>query len=394
MGIPYFLSHTWTKYLVIGIISLLAIFEEAYYLNHLGYDPKTFMIPWVNLIRLFGVWDVYAYTFSDYAPLYTYLLGISVLFPNVEPLYIIKYISLAGNAIATFYTWRILRLFYLKDSFVPLAAAVGLWTLPSVVINGAAVGQCDVFYSAFLLASLYALMQRRALACLVFFGIAFSFKLQAVFFSPLLLMALLQRVIPWRLIWVPAAVYCVSIIPAWLEGRPLIELLGVYYGQFNSHHNLVGAANFYYLFKSQDYYWVLYNGLCISILVALGFAVAGARQLRDEVNPYACLLLATIILVLMPFLLPKMYSRYFFTAQLLIFVLACVRPQVWPIVLMLQFSAVCSIEVGNFPYFARWSKWPGSIRHQLSAFVTLASIAGLFLFYYRDIIRGKVVVSV
>ena len=294
----HFSSHTWIKYLGIGLIVLAAFFEEAYYFDHKGYDAKRFLIPWVNFIRLFGLGDAYAYAFSNYAPLYTYFLGISVLFPNIGPIYIVKCISLLGNVIASFYIWKTLRLFYLKDRFVPLVGAIGLWALPSVVIDGAVFGQCDIFYSAFLLASLYALMQRRVLACLVFFGIAFSFKQQAVFLSPLLLMALLQRVIPWRLMWVPAAVYCVSIIPAWLEGRSLIELLGVYYGQFHHFHSVGNISNFYYLFRMQGYHLVVCIGLSISVAVALGFAFGNAKILRDGVSPYAYLLLATLILLL------------------------------------------------------------------------------------------------
>jgi len=61
-----------------------------------------------------------------------------------------------------------------------------------VIINGAAWGQCDAIYTAFCLGSLYFILADRPAWACILFGLALSFKLQAVFFAPVLLLLFLR----------------------------------------------------------------------------------------------------------------------------------------------------------------------------------------------------------
>ena len=75
------------------------------------------------------------------------------------------------------------------------------------MLNSAAWGQCDSIYAAFCLGSLYFLLRGRTWWACVFFGLALSFKLQAIFFLPALLIVLVvnrQRLL--ALLAVPADV--------------------------------------------------------------------------------------------------------------------------------------------------------------------------------------------
>ena len=59
--------------------------------------------------------------------------------------------------------------------------------LPTVVFNGAYWGQCDVIYTSLCLMAVYMGLTRRSARSMIFFGLALAFKLQTVFFLPVML---------------------------------------------------------------------------------------------------------------------------------------------------------------------------------------------------------------
>src|SRR4029079_17659831 len=78
------------------------------------------------------------------------------------------------------------------------------------------------------LGGLYFVLGRRPwLACL-FFGLAFAFKLQAVFLFPVLPLCARRRLVPARALLLIPAVYLLLDIPALLVGADFSMLLKVY----------------------------------------------------------------------------------------------------------------------------------------------------------------------
>ena len=67
--------------------------------------------------------------------------------------------------------------------------------LPSVFLNSGVWGQCDAIYVSALLAFLYYAMRGNSGKAVLAYSISFVFKLQAVFFAPLLLLLLLQALL-------------------------------------------------------------------------------------------------------------------------------------------------------------------------------------------------------
>ena len=63
--------------------------------------------------------------------------------------------------------------------------------LPTVVMNSSIWGQCDAIYVTFCVGSVYFLIKKRPWLAAAFFGVAFTFKLQAIFFLPVLVMVLI-----------------------------------------------------------------------------------------------------------------------------------------------------------------------------------------------------------
>jgi Gpi18-like mannosyltransferase len=85
--------------------------------------------------------------------------------------------------------------------------------------------------TAFSLGGVYFLLRKRPWWACVFFGLALSFKLQAIFIFPLLLVMVLVGRVPWRALLAISAVYLALDVPALLFGASAKKLLTVYVSQ-------------------------------------------------------------------------------------------------------------------------------------------------------------------
>ena len=242
-----------------------------------------------------------------------------------SPVVAVKLISIFFDFICAFWVYKIVQLKYPGTRH---AAVAGLLTLfaPTLVLNSAYWGQCDVIYTSWLLACLYFLLRQKEAAAFTAFGVAFAFKLQAIFFAPLLALLWLKGAVNWKSFFIIPLVYLAAITPAWLIGRPLDELLLVYLEQGGYFRELNKGAPNLYLWISNDYYdTVLPLGIAWTALV-VGGVLAFARSSRAPINTNV-LLLATLFTLAVPWLLPKMHDRYFFAADIISIVLAFYLPR-------------------------------------------------------------------
>jgi Gpi18-like mannosyltransferase len=257
---------------------------------------------------------------------------------------------------------------------------------PYALINGSSAGQCDIFYSTFLLATVYMLFLNRAVAALICYGVAISFKLQAIFLSPFLLVFILRRKLPWYWLWLPVGTYALIALPCWLQGRSFENLMQVYWNQFNNRSSgIFGiAGNFYPLLNRHigSYAQFVKNaGLTITTLTAITFAFVTYRTWRNKHNSIVeYLILATLGVAFTPFLLPKMLDRYFFAAGMLSTAIACLRPRWLLLPIMFQFSSIITTPATQFYYLRHihsLTGWSWFTRHNIAASLNLFAI--LFL---------------
>ena len=112
-----------------------------------------------------------------------------------------------------------------SKSFISYAAVM---FLPTVVLNSAAWSQNDSIYTAFILLSLLHLMKGNDVKTFVYLALAYSFKQQAIFFMPFIIMMWLKNKIKIRYILLVPVIYVATMIPAAIAGRSWSSLLGVY----------------------------------------------------------------------------------------------------------------------------------------------------------------------
>lgn len=229
------LSQPGVQALIRGVFVIL--FVLAIVLRVLVYHIETsdytvFVSQWYDFIKTHGGFAALKYDFANYNPPYLYLLAIATSLP-VPELTTIKTISVVFDIVLGIFTYLILSLKYKRSSAAIIGALVVLFA-PTIFINGAAWGQCDAIYTAFCLGSLYFLLTDRPAWACVFFGLAISFKLQAIFFLPVLFVLLLRRRLPLKSLALIPLVFLLMLAPAFIAGRSAGSLLTVYVNQANS----------------------------------------------------------------------------------------------------------------------------------------------------------------
>jgi Gpi18-like mannosyltransferase len=305
-------------------------------------DTDDAFLPWYNYIASHGGIHALRDSFSDYGPPYLYLLTAATYFrAAVPPLAAIKMISIAGDFAAAAAIYRLVRLRYPSGDLPWLAYAAVLFA-PTVVLNSAVWGQSDAIYTACLLACVYNACRDRPLATVVWFSLAFAFKLQAVFLGPFMLLLFVERRIPWRYALVGPVVFALTLVPAALAGRPIFDLVTIYLQQANEYHYLSANAPNLYVYISNAHYGPVHRiGIVVAAVAGLTIAFSrfwrrGQRPSLDATNLVQT---ATLSVAVMPFLLPAMHDRYFYPADLLSIAQAFFVPALAPVAIAFQVTS-------------------------------------------------------
>jgi Gpi18-like mannosyltransferase len=316
--------------------------------HRLNSDLTYFFLPWFAQLTDHG-WHAISGAYSDYTPPYLYLLAtIAPLHSVISDVVLIKSVSMIFTFIAAFIV-DLIVLEITMDKRISAVAGAGFLILPTVIINSAYWGQNDVIYSTFILSFVLFTLKDAPYQAAICFGVALSFKLQAILVGPYVLYLVLRKRIALQHLFLIPTVYVAAMVPAWLMGRPASELATIYYNKFQETELGASAPNFYELIRNfpvSDHQAIFLMGLILAVTVGFALPVA-AQRFRDD--PHADLLVATASVILMPFVLPEMHDRYFFLADVLTYVLIFIFPGTWRLAIAMQIgslSAYCQFLFG------------------------------------------------
>ena len=322
-------------------------------------DYTEFFARWLSVLARAPGLNALATPFSNYPPLYLYLFKILTIVP-INGLYGIKTLSLIFEiGIAATAAWTVGKTashaYSRSERFLIFAVML---SIPTLLINGSLWGQVDALYAAFVLWSLFALLRKRPLAAAILYGVALSFKIQAIFFLPVFLGYLLRDIRRFGYVLILPAIYLISIIPAWLAGASLPHLLGIYLGQANEYP---------FLSLNSPSVFAFTQGLQISptaqsVFSWAGIAVAGIYasyiayciMRLSFIDATFWLYFTLLSVTAIPYFLPHMHERYFYLADMLSVIYAFYVPKHWyiPIFVVLSsfiaYSAFLSQEVAWF----------------------------------------------
>ena len=314
--LPWLRRIPYMDVLIVLTGTLLALFLRYTLRTFESQDYTYYYRGWYTLIKNQG-FAALGKNFSDYTPLSLYLLyGVSVFLPKIATVTAVKLPSIACDFICAWYVFRIIRLKYEKGP-VPIFAFLAILFSPTVILNSAAWNQIESIYTAALVAFLYYLLKKQNWLACIAFGIAFSIKLQSIYLAPLLFVMFLKKEVSWKHLLAIPAVYLISIIPAWIAGRPLVELLTIYGGQVNDYAGLVNNAPNMYTWLPADKNALFYpGGVIFAVSICLIYVVVVLKS-RVRLSKHLIVQLALLSALLVPYFLPKTHDRYFYPSDVL-----------------------------------------------------------------------------
>jgi Gpi18-like mannosyltransferase len=297
--------------LFIASCIILAVLLRLSLFSYETFDYSNFLSPWYDHLRENG-FKGFKTGFSDYTPPYLYLLWLATHLP-IPKLYAIKLINLPWDFALAFVVLLLVRLKYDRPP-IWLAAFAAVLFAPTIFFNSALWGQCDVIYTTFLLAALYCLLKETTGWALLFFSIAFAFKLQALFLFPPFVVLLARGKVPLKYFLLLPVVYGMLCLPALIAGRPVLELLTIYLKQTGTYPRLTSSAPNLYQWLPDNSALFGRSGLIFAVmLVGTLCYVCLKNDGRWGRDLTVRLALASVLLV--PFTLPYMHERYFYAAD-------------------------------------------------------------------------------
>jgi Gpi18-like mannosyltransferase len=249
-----------------------------------------------------------------------------VTYLPLAPVAAVKLISFIFDFVAAMFVSILVGKKY-QNNFIILLSFITVLFVPTVILNSAYWAQCDIIYTAALLGMVYYLIQGKNWPAFIWFGIAFSVKIQAVFLAPLLVLMFLKGKVKLYHFLIIPAVYIITTLPCVIAGRSLWDMLMVYFRLTSEQPELTfGFANIYQWFTAADYEMFKTAGIGLAA-AAVTFLCYISYKSKRLIDYEYIARFSMLSLLLVPFFLPAMHERYYFPADVFSIVLAFYLPR-------------------------------------------------------------------
>ena len=241
----------------------LTMLARVSMLDYQTADYNAFLSGWVKVFREGGFYTL-GENVGDYNLLYQYVMLMIAKTP-LHDLYLIKFFTVIFDYALALAMMQAAGHFAGKKAALPVMLIV--CALPTTLIDGACWGQCDTVYVFLIVMSLYWMKTKKPVGAAVMLSLAFAFKLQTIFFFPVVLLALIHGEYKPRHALVFAATYLVTMLPALIAGRSFADAVSVYANQSMGQYYerlFYNAPNLYTFFplresaNRQEFTWMRY----------------------------------------------------------------------------------------------------------------------------------------
>ena len=282
-----------------------------------------FFEPWVATLREAGGGFkglAAEFEYVDYTTPYLLILSFISICPFFNTLYLMKMVSIFFDFVAAIAVAFIVLEETESRKKAIMAYGVMLF-LPTIVANGSMWAQCDIIFTSFVMLSLLYMLKDKPRVSFIFYGIAFAFKLQTFFILPLYVLLWVKKKMKIQhFLWVPL-MYFIGVIPSWIAGKSLWELLTVYLFQANgemdiyalSHkfpniYQIIGTDSFLREYADAGIYFTL------AVLMILMYYIAGKKFIftKDLIIRMGMFFVMVVV-----YFLPHMHERYGILADVL-----------------------------------------------------------------------------
>jgi Gpi18-like mannosyltransferase len=318
-------------------------------------DAYWCLIPWYNTIKQGGGFAALGTQVGDYNMLYQFIIAIFTYLP-IEPLSAYKLLSsifdfLLAGAMGCF-------VYGLSDEperkLMALLAYSAVVMSPLVFLNSSYWGQCDAIFTFFCIASLLEFTKDRYKASFILYGVAFAFKLQAVFLLPFYLFIYVAKktfsVI--HFLAIPVMMVILS-IPGIIAGRSVLEVFTIYMNQTGTYRKIsLNYPSFWNIFCNPDLDALYLNlkrpAMAVTVVILalmMVFWLVKKVDFGKENMIYAAFLLTyTCVLFL-----PAMHERYGYLYEILAILIIFVNKRTWPLALVLYMLSFVTYGSYLFP---------------------------------------------
>ena len=315
-----FFRRNLNLFFVVGI-SLLTLVIRNEFRGWQSGDYLLHLLPWAEYLESHGGFAGIASgpPNCDYPVTYQYILAFLTYLP-ASYLAKIKVVSVFFDFVSAAFVMLIVREIggYSKKSYVPWLAYALTLLIPTPILNSAAWAQSDSIYTAFLVITLYFLIREKYPQAFIAFGLAFSFKLQAVFFFPVFLLLYLKnrKFSLLHFLIIPTVVAVLS-LPALIIGKPLAEIFSVYIGQIQSYQKTtLNFPNMYFFLP--DLHWQFaVPGILLTVALILTLYYLLLKRERVVLMGGTLLEVSLLTIMICAYCLPSMHQRYLFTGDIL-----------------------------------------------------------------------------
>ncbi len=293
-------------------------------------DYQDWIKVWIQALRDAGPWKGLgeAIWSCNYNVPYLYFLAF-IAKSEIYDLLLVKVLSIFFDVLMAWFTMLLVGVFT-QSPARRLTAFLGVLWLPTVYLNGALWGQCDVIYASLAVLAVYLALTDRPGWSVAAIALSVSFKLQGIFLLPFWMVLLIAKKVRFWQLFIFPLTYVASILPAVLAGRDFFELILLYFyntGSIGDGLNYNSSS----LYALLDFD-ALPAGAADTIGIFLAFLLcaavfAGLLIRQEDIDDRALLGTAVLFSIGIPFLLPHMHDRYFFLADILTLALAVVSPR-------------------------------------------------------------------
>ncbi|MBE7090857.1 MAG: DUF2029 domain-containing protein [Clostridiales bacterium] len=340
----------WEIFFFLALISVFAVILRVKLFEYMSGDMWGALLPWFESIdRYGGIWGVgklyaegvpadilakYPGSYNcDYAPTYLYFMAVLTYFTG-KPIVLIKWLSVIFDLVLALFAGLIVRHFKKSDTAFALTFSAVLF-LPTVFLNSAVWGQCDQMYVAFILMSLYCMLKEKPRACMVTFAIAFALKIQAVFFLPVLVLAVVKGKLPLWSVFFAALTYFITGLPAMMGGATFKQAYFTFVMQMDRFPALtLQAPNLYtwigYLAPDNIHRNAIASGMLWGSIAITGIAMLPLYRAKFDIKDDGVWLMITAFFAaFMPFIMPHMHERYWFLSDIALLIILVLNHKKW-----------------------------------------------------------------
>lgn len=321
-------------------VSAMALAARLALFNHQTYDYYGYIVSWINQLKEYEGLKGIGQNIGEYNVPYMLFLNIVGKTP-FNDLYETKAFSVIFDYLCA---WIITKASVGKRKIVsPFGLAI--WTIvllsPVSFLDSAFWSQCDSIYTAFCILCFYYLLNEKPVPAMIFYGIAFAMKLQAIFFLPFLIIYYItsRKISILHFLIIPV-VFSVMVFPAIIAGKSVSDTFRIYLAQTDLYKDLTVACPNIYNIISGDYDMFKKMGIFLTIAV-LGIVACYFVHFKIKSND-AYIYLALWSSYICVFLLPSMHDRYSYLPCMLSILLFAVSKKDWWIAMALNIITLLS----------------------------------------------------